>query len=55
MTDAERDALLNAGRSAMRQFLSAQTVLEGADAELDLSISAAAQSAANAAAAAILQ
>jgi predicted acylesterase/phospholipase RssA len=55
MTDAEREALVEAGRSAMRQFLSAQTVLESADSELDLSISPAIQAAANAAAGTILQ
>ena len=55
MTDAEREALVDAGRNAMRQFLSAQTVLEGADGELDLSLNPALQSAANAAAGALLQ
>lgn len=55
MTDAERDALLNAGRSAMRQFLSAQTVLEGTDGGLDLSVSPASRAAADAVAGTILQ
>jgi predicted acylesterase/phospholipase RssA len=55
MTDAERNALLNAGRRAMSQFLSTQTVLEGTGGELDLSVSAASQAAANAVAATIIQ
>jgi NTE family protein len=54
MTDAEREALIAAGRNAMRAFLATQTVLEGEGGEIDLSVSAAAQAAANAAAGALL-
>lgn len=54
MTDAEREALLNAGRHAMRDFLATQTVLEGTGEGLDFSVSDAAKAAANAAAGAIL-
>ncbi len=39
----------------MSQFLSTQTVLEGTGGELDLSVSAASQAAANAVAATIIQ
>lgn len=55
MTEAERDALLNAGRNAMRQFLSAQTVLEGTDGDFDFSVPTDRQAAANAVAETILQ
>ena len=54
MTDAEREALLNAGRGAMREFLATQTVLEATGEGLDFSVSDAAKAAANAAAGAIL-
>jgi len=54
MTDAEREALLNAGRGAMRDFLATQTVLEAAGEGFDFSVSDAAKAAANAAAGAIL-
>jgi predicted acylesterase/phospholipase RssA len=51
MTDAEREALLAAGRKAMGDFLASQTVLSLgiAGEELDLSVSPSARSAANAA------
>ena len=54
MTDAEREALLNAGRRAMREFLATQTVLEAAGDGFDFSVSDAAKAAADAAAGAIL-
>jgi predicted acylesterase/phospholipase RssA len=56
MTDAEREALLAAGREAMRDFLATQTVLEAADGstEVDLSVTAAARAAANAVAGSIV-
>jgi NTE family protein len=54
MTDAEREALIAAGRKAMRDFLATQTVLEAAAGEIDLSVSDAARAAANAAAGAIV-
>lgn len=58
MTDAQRDALVNAGRSAMQAFLAQQTVLEGAArgiAGAEFAATAEATWAANAAAATILQ
>lgn len=58
MTDAEREALVDAGREAMRAFLAQQTVLEGARgfaAPDDFSASEAARSVANEAALTILQ
>jgi predicted acylesterase/phospholipase RssA len=57
MTDPEREALLEAGRTAMRDFLATQTVLEGKELgeELDLSVNDAARAAANAAAGGILE
>lgn len=54
MTDEERAALIAAGRAAMRDFLSTQTVLEAEGGELDLSVSDAARAAANAVAGAIV-
>ena len=54
MTDAEREALLNAGRRAMADFLATQTVLEAAGEGFDFSVSDAAKATANAAAGAIL-
>ncbi len=54
MTDEERKALIDAGRNAMRDFLSTQTVLEAAGGEIDLSVTDAARAAANAAAGAIV-
>jgi len=54
MTDSEREALLNAGRGAMREFLATQTVLEAAGEGFDFSVSDAAKAAANAAAGTIL-
>ncbi len=53
MTDAEREALIDAGRQAMRNFLGTQSVLEMAG-EVDLSVSPNAEQLANAAAAAIV-
>jgi len=50
MTPPEREALVNAGRLAMRSFLSGQSVLEGAPVERDFAASDAATSIANAAA-----
>jgi NTE family protein len=54
MTDAEREALIAAGRKAMRDFLSTQNVLEAVGGEIDLSVSDTARAAANAAAGAIV-
>jgi NTE family protein len=56
MTDAEREALIEAGRTAMRDFLATQTVLTGRElGEIDLSVNDAARAAANMAAGGILQ
>jgi predicted acylesterase/phospholipase RssA len=58
MTDAEREALVNAGRAAMAAFLAQQTLLKGARgfaAPGDFSASEAARSVANEAAFTILQ
>jgi len=57
MTDAERDALVDAGREALRSFLARQPAPRGARgaAAADFSASKAAQSLANQAAATILQ
>lgn len=54
MTDAEREALIAAGRKAMRDFLATQTVLEAEGGEVDLSVTDAARSVANAAAGALI-
>ncbi len=54
MTDAERDALVGAGRKAMRDFLATQTVLEAEGGEISLGVTDAARAAANAAAGAIV-
>lgn len=53
MTDEEREALLNAGRQAMRAYLDRQTVLEAAGP--DLSVGQAARDLANEAAQTLLQ
>ena len=50
MTPPEREALVNAGRLAMRRFLASQSVLEGAPAEPDFAVSDAASAIANEAA-----
>jgi len=55
MTDAEREALVNAGRKAMRDFLASQSVLEMAGGtEPDFAVSDAAKAIANQAASDIL-
>lgn len=54
MTDQEREALLAAGRTAMRTFLANQNVLEGVGGDVDLSVSESAEEAASALASAIL-
>jgi predicted acylesterase/phospholipase RssA len=54
MTKAEREALVNAGRQAMHDFLSSQSVLEAAKGQRDFSVSDTARSLANEAALTIL-
>jgi NTE family protein len=54
MTVAEREALINAGRNAMQDFLSNQSVLEAAMEQPDFSVSEASRLLANEAALAIL-
>lgn len=54
MTDAEREALIKAGRQAMRDFLAGQSELEAAMAEPGFAVSAAARLLANQAALGVL-
>ena len=54
MTDAERDALVNTGRQAMRDFLPTQSVLEAALVEPSFTVSDTLQGMANDAASSLL-
>jgi NTE family protein len=55
MTDAEREALVNAGREAMRSFLAQQSVLEAVGAAAEFSVAASERALANDAVPTLLQ